>query len=276
MVVNTDDGTIVVDVTLGGIKAWQYREEPEDDNEYPVRIYDPGIAWDTERELLYIVHAETDSVTVVNLETGATTTTEYAPRQSLTGKLLDWLVPAAAASPVPHTSRIAVLSPDGQSLFVAGTADHWNKEPGTNWNDGWPEELSWTGLQVLDTSNLSESRTIDLPPISGMTLSPDGSRLILQTFTHGQVDNGQSVRENQQIVALAADDLRQLGAIDIPGEYTIHGFSADGAHLYVSERLFIDEIPSIDLLVIDLDTWTATVARTLDDTWFGELVVPVE
>lgn len=269
IVVDLDAGTIVADVVLEGVKAGQYRIA----NDW--EVYRPGTAWDVERGLLYVVHADDDVITSVDLNRGAIVeTTAYAPRQSRTDRLLDWLVPSAAAKGGPWTGRQVVLSDDGARLFIAPASDQ------NNW---WREDLGEYPLQVIDTDDLSESRELDLPAISDMRLSPDGRLLVLQTYVHTTADDGQPAKTEQQFIGLAVDDLSQVGAVALPGEgyslgpstnYSISGFAADGKSLFAIRRAYDGETQSVELLVVDLEDWTMTVARTFDDSWYGELVVP--
>lgn len=272
LVVDLATGAIQSDIVLDSITAWQIRGASEDDDAYPVRIYQPGIAWDSERSLLYVVHADEDVITVVDLERGTVEATAFVPRQSVTERLLDWLVPPASASPVPWTSRIALLSADGERLFIAGSADRWIKQPGTQWNEGWSEDVTWTGVQVIDTANLSEATEIDLSVVSDMRLSPDGETLVVQTYASTQRESGELLRTEQRIIGLSTDDLSERGEVEMSGSYTVAGFSADGRTLYLNRQWMEGETPHVELIALDTETWTSTVARAFQGVRFVELV----
>lgn len=269
LVVDFNAGTVLADVELEGITAGQ-----QFDGAW--RTHRPGLAWDTERGLLYVVHATDDLIMVVDLNRGVIAeTTAFAPQQSLSDRLFDWLVPTAAAKGGPASGRIMVLSDDGQRLFIGPYSDR---------NTWFNEDLNQYPLQIIDTDNLKESREIDLPTIGDMRLSPDGSLLVLQTYVHATNADGQPMKANQQFVGLSVDDLRDAGEIELPGNgeslrpttnYEIAGFSADSRSMFAIRRTSTDDSQSVDLLAIDLETWEATVERTLDETWFGELVMPV-
>lgn len=244
-------------------------------------MYRPGLAWDAERLLLYVVHPDVDAVTLVDLERGTIVeTTNYAPRRSFIDRVHDWLAPTAAAGPVPHTIRQALLSADGHSLYVA-PGGHWSQN---NW---WEEDADRTGLQVIDTANLSRSVEVDLPRVNTMLLSPDGRLLILHTFEQSHAGDGRPMRINDRIVALSTDDLRARAAFDAGGvdyshgsdateRYIVHGISPDGTTLYIVRRDYVDGAQSGEIILLDVATMTPTAFRAFDESYdsFVTLMTP--
>ena len=151
LVVDVTTRRITEDVRLDGVKCGQIQVESQDEQAPCCRIYTPGLAWDLARELLYVVHADEDKVTVVDLAKGdVTRCSEIKPRVSSIGRVVRWLVPAVEAKSVPGTRRRVALSPDGTRLYAVGV-----RQEITEKRDGeWSSEAVSLGLQVIATEDL--------------------------------------------------------------------------------------------------------------------------
>ena len=166
---------IITEMQLHGVKAGQIAVETSEKDGPCCHIYTPGLAWDLKGQQLYVVHADQEEVTVVDLAAGKILRhRDIRPRRSLLEWAWDWLVPVVEAKGVPATRKDAVLSVDESRLYVLGLRGETSKGP-----DGlWRTNQVPLGLQVLSTDDLSQLHRFDLP-VSEFGLSPDGKRFLL-------------------------------------------------------------------------------------------------
>ena len=147
-------------------------------------LWMPAVVLSADRSKLYIVHADDERLTTVDLQASAASTVEIRPSQSWLERLFVLTAGVAHAKMMNQTVKEAVLSADGKRLFVTG------------WSilTTYPEGLD---LQVIDVSNGTEiarveaelSATIPVDhsrpnPVgvsgSQIALSSDGTRLYLR------------------------------------------------------------------------------------------------
>jgi hypothetical protein len=125
LIVDLARDRITADVRLDGVKAGQFRENltnatpPARGESWQYVTYNPGLAWDLENSLLYIVHADEDKVTVVDLAREAIAQqTRLHPQRSFLEWLSASLTLTAQAKGGPELQVRAVLSRDGKRLYV--------------------------------------------------------------------------------------------------------------------------------------------------------------
>jgi hypothetical protein len=141
--------------------------------------FQPEVVWDAERNLAYVVHADQDAFTVVDLETGESKTRSWAPSTSWWGGLFTWLVPPAQAKgPSLGTRRSLALSPDGATLFVGTYTGELDSEAGDDVSVLW----SPRGVIALSTATGEVVQNWDIPA-SDVYLSPTGEYLVATGLT---------------------------------------------------------------------------------------------
>lgn len=233
LLIDLSDGQTVADTRLAGVRAGQFKTARGD---YELLL--PGLAWDLPRDRLYVAHADTDQVTVVDLASGTVIRqAEIRPRASLPARLAHWLVPAAAAKGGPTTTRQALVSADGARLYLLGQQPD-ARDPAD------PDRVEWAipaRLQVVDTSDLSETRRLALPATTGFALAPDGTRLLLHTFTPATPAPspvpGPPPPGRHELLVLDARTLATNGKLDVPAPFFLQEFSPDGRLVYLSYQL---------------------------------------
>ena len=223
--------TIVADILLEGVIAGQYRlQNPV--NKLPFRLAQPGLAWDVAQNLLYIMHAEEDKVTVVDLTTAEITRqANIAPQQSVLERFLSLGVQTAHAKVVAGATKQAVLSPDGQHLFVIGLASEIEQTDDETM--GWIWHETPLGLQIIDTETLTEKTLLDLP-VTNMTLSPDGQWLLLTgTYDETRTVDG-LVRVAHGLYIVDTESMVVSHHLLPDEEVNLQGFATNGRFAYVS------------------------------------------
>lgn len=199
----------------------------------------PGLAWDLTASRLYVVHADQDRVAVLDLASGSLLAdSNFAPA-------FTWsLLPAASAKSSQGVARNVLLSPAGDRLYVTGVR--------TDLDEGGYEHQSGMGLQVIDTANLVEVGSIDLP-VTDAAISPDGRLLLLTGISDRLV-----VDQDAELSGLYLVDTGTLEVIDHrhPDSFVRPvGFSPTGQDAYIS---WFDKSSNVGTLY-RLDTTTLEV-----------------
>ncbi|MBM3925288.1 MAG: hypothetical protein FJ320_04775 [SAR202 cluster bacterium] len=224
VIVDVGQGRVLADVTLEGVRhGFVVSGEPAEGGT-PLRDYSAGLAWDLDRERLYVVHADTDRVTVVDLAQGKLLKqANIIHPQSPLSRMLDWVSRPAYAKEAPGITRRVVLIPDGDRLYVTGTEGVWDKD-----TKAVVEQP--LGLQIIATDDFRQLRRLDLP-VSDIDLSPNGKWLLLGSSIQGNPNvppSGLSVFDAQSMTEVAHLE---------PGLHVrVLGLSADGRYVYVSAR----------------------------------------
>jgi hypothetical protein len=246
-VVDANSRRVLTNLSLGGVRAGQAGPPPTRPNVVWPEYYDPGLGWDLERGLLYVIHADRDRVTVVDVESGTVPTeSDIGQGKSALRAITEWLVPRAEAKASPGTRRQAVVSPDGSRLYVTGSREEVILE-----SDGRLQSRSHAlGLKIVDTADFTEVGSIDLP-VDQVKLSPSGIRMVLSGFSFDS-----SSGENRWSGLHVADpvELTVLAHLKPDAFPWIAGFSPDGGHAYLGSDGF-------GLAVLDLTSGRITVER---------------
>ena len=127
----------------------------------------PTVVWDEDRA--FVVHAGEDVVTEVDLATGATERHRFGPAElEVSGELGE---SDRQAAYLGH-SRTAAFDPDRRTLFVGTQAGEL-----TVTEDSWHTSSVPVGLMAIDTLDWEVIGSLEAP-ISNVSLSPDGDRLL--------------------------------------------------------------------------------------------------
>jgi hypothetical protein len=231
LLVDLDAGRLAADLRLEGVTAGQMEVDPARGNESPYRMYRPGLAWDLRRSLLYVVQADSDKITVVDLAEGEVRRqADIRPAQSLLERFLGWLATPAQAKAVPGTERWAALNPNGDQLYVVGLRSEMERREDSQ---EWTWRQTPLGLEVIATGDLTELQRLDLP-VNDLALSPDGKWLLLSGAYDATGADGQSERMTRGFYLVDTHSLQVAQHLLPDSEVYLHGFSADGRYGYVS------------------------------------------
>lgn len=140
----------------------------------PYLYWTPGVAFTADGRSLFLVHADANRLTRVDLVGERVTTVDIAPPQTWLDRLMAWGTSPAYAKGSGGTTRDAVLSADGSRIYSVGNStvvvhdDH----------GGISYESHSLGLQVIDTATGTELEEIPTEA-SEISLAQDGTRLLL-------------------------------------------------------------------------------------------------
>lgn len=129
----------------------------------------PGVALSADGGALYIVHADEDRLTTVNLAARTVATTAIGGPQTRLGRLLAWLLDATAGvahakGPMNGMTRSVALSADGARLYVIG----YRLQTETDASGNFTIEETLLPLQVIDTAS---GAILARSEVTGHTLS---------------------------------------------------------------------------------------------------------
>lgn len=172
-----------------------------DHNEQLNAMWSPAIVLSPDRTALHIVHADSDQLTTVDLQTHTVRQMTIEVAQSWFDRLLARTAGVAEAKgAVRGATRQAAVSADGRKLYLIGQdyTPSWNEERGY-----WDMDYKSLGIQVIDTTSgrILEQRESEASLISR---SPDGALLLLQQY--GQ--------DGLKTIILDATSLAELGVVD--------------------------------------------------------------
>lgn len=217
--------------------------------------YAPGLVVSPDGSTAYVVHAETDEVTTVDLETRTVVATHsFEEAGSAVSRLGAWLLDrvgrTAEAKGVAEYLRDVRLTPDGRYLIVSGTTTRETPEevpPG-----GWVEPTA-AGMFVVDLASMEVVYRDETT--QGFTLSPNGYTLMAwgrQTSL-------------AKPVGLMVVDLRSMqSSVMFAAETAGPAFaSPDGRVAYVRVREYVSA-QSGRLVAFDLETGEVIAERPLE------------
>lgn len=261
VIVDLEHEEIVTDVELPGVKAWQYQEITGGSVSY--RIYQPGLAWDLERGLLYVVHADEERITVVDLEAGVVMVqSDISKPRSLFDRFADWLVPSATAAAVPWTSKLVALSEDGSRLYVAGTHDELTED-----ENGEYVRANDTELVIVDTERLEETDRLDLGTIVGMQLTRDGRHLIVRSYENPAYTTGHVLTK----IELTTGEI--VGQLDLPNLRS-NGLAVSDELTAIRVYRGAGETARFEEIIIDLASFEIVNQREMSATGNREYLHP--
>lgn len=227
LIVDSARNRIMSDVRLDGVKAGQFHEQTMNatpsaqEGSWQYVSYSPGLAWDLDREVLYIVHADDDKVTVVDLVNGTIINqTQFRPPQSFLEWVSELLAPAAEAKGGPWLEARVILSRDGELLYVLSQKNEMDL-------------LKASELRIIATDGMREINHLD-ELLTNFALTPDGKSLLV---VKGEIDKsyGFDMLVNRDVYVLDAETLQQHihVRIDQVDQLWFDGFSPDGRYAYL-------------------------------------------
>ena len=162
---------------------------PRDDNVTQANFYEPGnafyispgLVFALDRDALYVVHADSEQLTTVDFESQRVETVEIQAKLTWFERLLSMTAGVAHAKVGDGITRQAVISPDGQFLYVVGL----NSATSQDQHGNWQVEQTPLGLEILQTSDGSRLKYIETDTIE-LSLSPDGRYLYLRNWGSNQ------------------------------------------------------------------------------------------
>ncbi len=230
-VVNADTGAMTAKIGLPGVLAGWRREEREEGEVYA--DYWPGVAVSPDGGRYYVVHADDDRMTVVDLrslqvERSVAVSRRRSLLERLGSTLLDLIVESAAAKGGPFVRKEALVSPDGRWLYVTGSSsDLCTGERAVPCETDKP-----AGLKIIDTKSLQEVRRED--GIGSIALSPDG-RWVLGTgwWYVAEGDSTFMTLEGQGLTIIDARSHRVVARIGPEVAFQQMSVSADGRYVHL-------------------------------------------
>jgi WD40 repeat protein len=162
--------------TLPDIIDGYFPTEDPNDPTYSTVGYTPGVVFEPGGQLLYIVHADSDTLTTVDFASRSVKSVAIEPPQSVLDRLMALtLTGTARAKALEGTYKTVELSPDGKRLYVGGTEYVTVKDEAGNITsyDSIPLKL-----MIVDTASGTELKRTEFPA-SELSLSHDGRQLYI-------------------------------------------------------------------------------------------------
>jgi len=141
----------------------------------------PGLVFAPARDILYVVHPDEDKLTTVDFAAQEVDTVEIQPKLSWFERLLSLTAGVAHAKIAEGTSKRAVISPDGQFLYIVGQQNDLIQDKHGNWQ----VIENPLGLQIVRVDDGSRLTYIDTEA-SELSISPDGRYLYLRGWGEAQ------------------------------------------------------------------------------------------
>lgn len=190
--------------------------------------WQPGIVVAPDGRTLYIVHANEDKLTTVDLPGRTAHTTAIQPEQSWLERLLALTAGTAVAKSMGDGAyKQVALSPDGRRLYIMG--ERWYVAADAQ---GQPvQQQEFLGVQVVDVSNGRLLQTKETPA-NRLRLTPDGAYLLLD----GWDDNGRWFEVWGAATLVMVTRLEGLEITAVPllnGGYALLAGNANGNQIYL-------------------------------------------
>jgi hypothetical protein len=226
-VVDLAKGSLAAKFELAGIRAGQVRDMGAADDD--VRNVRPAIGWDLQRGRVYVIDADDDRVAVIDLASAAMRGPFVVrPRASLLDRLLGLLSSPADAKAQSSSDRRAIVSSDGQRLYLSGFRSDFVGSAGPQ--DAGREQVTPLPLQVIDTTDMTEIGRMDLASTE-LAISADGRRLLAVTNRFDPNSSGWATRTAYELRLIDAERLTQVASIALEGRGQIIGLAADTAYV---------------------------------------------
>jgi hypothetical protein len=137
----------------------------------------PGLVFAPDRDKLHVVHADEEKLTTVDFGTRSVSTVDIQPRLSWFERYLMLAADMAHAKMANGSSRSAVISSDGATIYTIGSRHQASRLS----NGDWEFTHIPLGLQVIDASDGSELYKLETDS-SQLTISPDGDLVFIQSW----------------------------------------------------------------------------------------------
>jgi hypothetical protein len=142
--------------------------------------FSPGLTFAPDQDRIYVVHADSEQLTTVDFEAREIATVKIQPKLSWFEQLLALDAGIAHAKVADGTMKQAVISPDGQFLYVTGVSYASYKDEEEIWQVG----QTPLGLEILQTSDGSRVERFETKAVE-LSLSPDGHFLYMRAWGDG-------------------------------------------------------------------------------------------
>ena len=168
---------------LEGVRDGMYptdEDVPVDYSQPGTAMYlSPALAFAPKQDALYVVHADSDQLTIVDFSDQTIATVEIWDQLNWFEQLLSLTAGVAHAKVADGASKQAVISPDGQFLYVVGVHNE-SIQDSANW------QMSQTplGLEIIQISDGSRVEHIETDSAE-LSLLPDGRLLYLHHWGDG-------------------------------------------------------------------------------------------
>ena len=138
----------------------------------------PAVVFAPQQNRLYVVHADSEQLTITDFDAQTVQTVEIQAELTWFERLLSLTASVAHAKVSDGTTKQAVLSPDGQFLYVVGLRYESFLDKMGNW------QMNQTplGLEVIRTSHGSRVERFEMDS-SDLSISTDGQLLYLRDWT---------------------------------------------------------------------------------------------
>jgi mono/diheme cytochrome c family protein len=179
---NALDLNLIWQTELEGVLQGTYKTGEVDNNDpNQYTMWEPALALAENGNKLFIVHADADQLTTVDLLNYSTSSVDIKPRMGWFERLLVFTAGEAHAKVLNGTTKLAAISPDGTQLYVTG----FTGLPSKDERGDWQFEILPLGLQVVDTTNGIELGRIN-SKATDVDISIDGETLFLRTWNENE------------------------------------------------------------------------------------------
>ena len=283
--IDLNNGKTLLNIRLSGIKAG-LRKITNDKNKPNYKSFKPGLSSFDEKNLMYIVHSDSDKVTIVDMLRGTKTDKKIMKsKTTMKDSISNIFVATAQALPgddskstgttketkkksatkqeisstVLSTEKRAAASSDGRYLYIVG------KKKGKKIK-GRVESR----LQIVDIESMTQVGKIDLA-INGVSISPDDNWLLLK-HTYGI---GSKSKNNGGLYVYDADSREKKAYLQKKLNVNVSGFSPDSKYAYTNyvEGSMGGHNWKRILRVIDLETQKVEAKREVKG-FAGDLFIP--
>ena len=166
------------ETTLSGVMHGLIPDKEKSNSPEGFETWEPAVIYASDQGKLYIVHADADRLTTVDLNTRTTLSAEIIPATSWIERLLALTAGVARAKTLDGFFKTGVLSPDGSRLYILGhTADSYQDK-----NGNWQINETPYGLKVIDIATGAEVAHLDTQA-NELEFSEDGQNLLLRSWT---------------------------------------------------------------------------------------------
>jgi hypothetical protein len=139
----------------------------------------PAVVFAPLQDVLYVVHADAEQLSIVDFNSQKVKTLEIQDELIWFERLLSLTAGVAHAKVADGTGKQAVISPDGQFLYVVGM--HYESFQDQLGN--WQTSQDPLGLEIIRTSDGRRLEHLETDS-ADLSLSPDGRFLYLRNWTN--------------------------------------------------------------------------------------------
>jgi len=238
------DLSVLWSVELNGIRDGVFPKKADTANTQDIYQpgaawrYEPGIAFDPSTDVLYLVHGDEDKLTTIDFTKRKVSTVKVHVKTSWLDQFIALTAGVAHAKGMDGTTKQAVISQDGNYLYVVGTTEAYSKNSSGNWD----VTQTFVGLQVIATEDGSLVDQKDTEA-SSVALSSDGKYLFLTGW-----DNDNTGTSWTEVYDIASNKIVK----HIDSVYLTPTRRVDGTPILVSNE-YIGNV--CDMVSVDPTTW---------------------